>query len=78
MRAHNAGGWGPYSEVRSFTRDITDVSETRAIPKEFQLTQNYPNPFNPATQIEFGVPKESRVTLEVYNLLGQKVCHACG
>jgi hypothetical protein len=73
VRAHNAGGWGPYSEIRTFTRDITDVSETRAIPKEFQLTQNYPNPFNPATQIEFGVPKEARVTLEVYNLLGQKV-----
>jgi hypothetical protein len=73
VRAHNAGGWGPYSVVRRFTRDITDVTTRPETPTEFQLAQNYPNPFNPATVIEFAVPSESRVKLEVYNLIGQNV-----
>jgi hypothetical protein len=39
----------------------------------YQLSQNYPNPFNPATQIEFTIPREDRVTLKVYNIMGQEV-----
>ncbi|MCS6989000.1 MAG: T9SS type A sorting domain-containing protein [Chloroherpetonaceae bacterium] len=42
-------------------------------PKEFKLEQNYPNPFNPTTTIQFAVPTVSDVTLEVFNVLGQKV-----
>lgn len=73
VRAHNAGGWGPFSEVRRFTRDITSVNARPEVPTSFELAQNYPNPFNPATQIEFALPKESRVTIEVFNLLGARV-----
>jgi hypothetical protein len=43
------------------------------IPGDFSLAQNYPNPFNPSTMISFGLPVRSHVTLEVYNLIGQKV-----
>ena len=42
-------------------------------PKSFELNQNYPNPFNPSTSIEYAVPVDAHITLEVFNALGQKV-----
>ena len=42
-------------------------------PRTYALGQNYPNPFNPSTQIEFSLPREARATLEVYNIVGQRV-----
>jgi len=43
------------------------------IPVEFALGQNYPNPFNPSTKINFALPVDSKVTITLYNMLGEKV-----
>jgi len=44
-----------------------------ALPTEFALSQNVPNPFNPTTDISFALPKDSKVSLAIYNVLGQHV-----
>ncbi|MEA1912552.1 MAG: T9SS type A sorting domain-containing protein [candidate division WOR-3 bacterium] len=42
-------------------------------PRKFYLKQNSPNPFNRVTQIEFGIPKDSKVRLDIFNVVGQRV-----
>jgi hypothetical protein len=43
------------------------------IPTEFGLSQNYPNPFNPTTKIHYQLPQNSKVSLVIYDMLGQRV-----
>ncbi len=43
------------------------------LPSNYVLNQNYPNPFNPETTISYAIPKSGLVTVNVYNLLGQKI-----
>jgi hypothetical protein len=53
---------------------VTDVNEIPgSTPATFALEQNFPNPFNPSTKINFSLPVEGFVTLDVYNSIGQKV-----
>lgn len=65
-----AQGSGPCTSFPSVA-SVGDEPDTR--PQEFTLKQNQPNPFNPSTVIEFNLSIPAEVTLEVLNVLGQRV-----
>jgi hypothetical protein len=75
VRSKGTGGTSVWSDVFRYTRAklTSDADEGAEIPSTYSLEQNYPNPFNPSTNIRFGLPETAPVTLEVYNLQGQKV-----
>jgi hypothetical protein len=50
-----------------------EVSVSVELPKVYTLSQNYPNPFNPTTQISFNLAADSKVTLKIFDVLGQEV-----
>lgn len=50
-----------------------EIVSNRVVPKKYFLYQNYPNPFNPSTKIKYSIPKQSNVTIKVYDILGSEV-----
>ena len=56
---------------------VTEVKNTNAPPAKFELYQNYPNPFNPVTTIRYEIPKESKVTIKIFDMLGREVETLC-
>jgi len=50
-----------------------EVEASSNIITSYSLNQNYPNPFNPSTSISFALPNESRVSLKIFNSVGQMV-----
>ena len=57
-------------KVESF---ILNVGSEQNLLSDYYLSQNYPNPFNSMTQINFSLPKTSKVIINIYNMLGEKV-----
>jgi choice-of-anchor B domain-containing protein len=53
--------------------NATSANDINNPPVEFELKQNYPNPFNPSTNISFFIPEPGLVTLNIFNILGEKV-----
>lgn len=49
------------------------IGNENRIPAKYELLQNYPNPFNPVTNIHFSIPKNERVSLKVFDLLGNLI-----
>ena len=70
-------GWAITSSTVLFTETggLTYVrpSITNRVPLDFELRQNYPNPFNPSTRILFILARPARVSLVIFDILGQQV-----
>ena len=49
------------------------VEDEESIPNAFALQQNYPNPFNPSTTVKYSIPGMSKVSIRLFNLLGEEV-----
>ena len=50
-----------------------EVEVEVSLPKEYAVSQNYPNPFNPTTRIDYQLPFDSKVTLELYGITGERI-----
>ena len=79
----NATPIGTQIGVRTVKCDFWDQAEgfvtgiennnNSTLPGNFILFQNYPNPFNPTTIIRFEIPRQSIVTIKLYDLLGREI-----
>lgn len=66
--------WTTNGDLINLGDIVTNIEiNQETLPQSYEISQNYPNPFNPSTTINYQIPKEGRVEIKIYNLLGQLV-----
>jgi hypothetical protein len=67
----------PFNPTTTIQYQLTTTSVVKQanniLPTQFAISQNYPNPFNPTTVIKYQLPKDSYVTLKLYDILGREI-----
>lgn len=70
-------GWlvGATGHILKFESNPSTIANYNQenLPEDFELLQNYPNPFNPKTRIQYRITQSTKVKLEIFNALGQKI-----
>ncbi|HOZ21086.1 MAG TPA: CotH kinase family protein [bacterium] len=66
------GAWQTMAPTPGTANRTANLVQQRAQEREFTL-QAWPNPFNASAQLHFGLPRSGRVTLRLYNAMGQRV-----
>ena len=68
---------GTYIQIMEYSESSVKLSVERELtiitPEDYKLSQNYPNPFNPTTRIQYTLPMRDKITITIYNMLGQEV-----
>ncbi len=73
--------YGNYTKYTDFTdangsfaaNSTTDIKDDRLLPDDYAVSLNYPQPFNPKTIFNITLPQSSQISVDVFNILGQKV-----
>jgi hypothetical protein len=78
LRKTSTIGIAPSAEEQHYqlfvgSKQYLEKNGVSTAPAGYTFQQNYPNPFNPSTTVRYGLPLSSRVTIRVYDLLGQEV-----
>ncbi len=73
MKIANPKRWGLRVIEGTIGTGVEAKDLTIITPDDYKLYQNYPNPFNPSTKISFFLPIEKKISLKIYNELGQVV-----
>lgn len=61
------------NEPFDYSGTTSIAAEKHAAPDVFAIQQNFPNPFNPSTSIQYYIPKDGNVRLEIFNIRGELV-----
>ncbi|MFQ5627602.1 MAG: alpha/beta hydrolase-fold protein [bacterium] len=72
---HSWGNWRAHIDnaLEMFFPVTTSVIDRSVKPGIFTLVSNYPNPFHPNTTITYDLFRQARVSISVFNILGQKL-----
>lgn len=63
----------PELYLNQLNNTVLEVETEIKLPTEYGLSDNYPNPFNPTTRIDYQLPFDSKVTIELYGITGEKI-----
>jgi hypothetical protein len=75
LESSGQGGLTDFNFDNFLIEESTIVAQdsTTVIPKSYNLSQNYPNPFNPSTAIYYQLPKAGKVSIKIYDIVGNEI-----